>query len=133
MVNVSVDLWDGSYHEVDSNEMAFKIASSMAIQDACRRAKPVILEPMMKVEVVTPEKFMGDVTGNLSSKRGLIEGMEDRGLNKVLKAIVPLSEMFGYMTGLRSMTEGRASFTMEFVRYDIVPQNVAETIVAARK
>ena len=133
IVNVSVELWDGSYHEVDSNEMAFKIAASMAIQDACKRAKPVILEPMMKVEVVTPEKFMGDVTGNISSKRGIIEGMEDRGMNKVLKAIVPLSEMFGYMTALRSMTEGRASFTMEFVRYDIVPNNVAETIIAARK
>ena len=133
IVNVSVDLWDGSYHEVDSNEMAFKIAASMAVQDACRRANPVVLEPMMKVEVVTPEKFMGDVTGNLSSKRGLIEGMEDRGMNKVIKAIVPLSEMFGYMTGLRSMTEGRASFTMEFMRYDIVPNNVAETIIAARK
>ncbi len=133
MVNVSVDLWDGSYHEVDSNEMAFKIAASMAIQDACRAARPVILEPMMKVEVVTPEKFMGDVTGNLSSKRGLIEGMEDRGMNKVVRAIVPLSEMFGYMTGLRSMTEGRAGFTMEFIRYDIVPQNVADTIIASRK
>ena len=133
IVNVSVELWDGSYHEVDSNEMAFKIAASMAIQDACRRAKPVILEPMMKVEVVTPEKFMGDVTGNISSKRGIIEGMEDRGMNKVLRAIVPLSEMFGYMTSLRSMTEGRASFTMEFTRYDIVPNNVAETIIAARK
>ncbi|MCF7833714.1 MAG: elongation factor G [Candidatus Pacebacteria bacterium] len=133
MVNISVDLWDGSYHEVDSNEMAFKIASSMAVQDACRRANPVILEPMMKVEVVTPDKFMGDVTGNLSSKRGLIEGMEDRGMNKVVKAVVPLSEMFGYMTNLRSMTEGRASFTMEFLRYDIVPQNVADTIIASRK
>ena len=133
IVNVSVDLWDGSYHEVDSNEMAFKIAASMAVQDACRRANPVVLEPMMKVEVVTPDKFMGDVTGNLSSKRGLIEGMEDRGMNKVIKAIVPLSEMFGYMTGLRSMTEGRASFTMEFFRYDIVPNNVAETIIASRK
>jgi len=133
MVNVSVELWDGSFHEVDSNEMAFKIAASMAIQDACRAARPVILEPMMKVEVVTPDKFMGDVTGNLSSKRGIIEGLEDRGMNKVVKAIVPLSEMFGYMTGLRSMTEGRASFTMEFTRYDIVPNNVADTIIAARK
>jgi elongation factor G len=133
IVNVSVELWDGSYHEVDSNEMAFKIAASMAIQDACRRAKPVILEPMMKVEVVTPEKFMGDITGNISSKRGIIEGMEDRGMNKVLRAVVPLSEMFGYMTGLRSMTEGRASFTMEFIRYDIVPNNVAEEIIASRK
>ena len=133
IVNISVDLWDGSYHEVDSNEMAFKIAASMAVQDACRRANPVLLEPMMKVEVVVPEKFMGDITGNLSSKRGLIESMEDRGMNKVIRAVVPLSEMFGYMTGLRSMTEGRASFNMEFVRYDIVPNNVAETIIAARK
>jgi elongation factor G len=133
MVNVSVDLWDGSYHEVDSNEMAFKIAASMAIQDACRSARPVILEPMMKVEVVTPDKFMGDVTGSLSSKRGLIDGMEERGMNKAIRAVVPLSEMFGYMTSLRSMTEGRASFTMEFVRYDIVPQNVADTIIAGRK
>jgi elongation factor G len=133
MVNVSVDLYDGSYHDVDSNEMAFKIAASMAIQDACKLAKPVILEPMMQVEVVTPDKFMGDVTGSLSSKRGLIEGMEQRGLNQAVKAVVPLSEMFGYMTTLRSMTEGRAGFTMEFLRYDIVPQNVAETIIAARK
>jgi elongation factor G len=133
MVDVSVDLWDGSYHEVDSNEMAFKIAASMAIQDACKQARPVILEPMMKVEVVTPEKFMGDVAGSMSSKRGLIEGMEARGMNQVVKAVVPLSEMFGYMTSLRSMTEGRASFTMEFLRYDVVPQNVADTIVASRK
>jgi len=133
MVDVSVNLWDGSYHDVDSNEMAFKIASSMAIQDACKIARPVILEPMMKVEVVTPDKFMGDITGSLSAKRGLIEGMEDRGMNKVVKAVVPLSEMFGYMTNLRSMTEGRAGFTMEFLRYDVVPQNVADTIIAARK
>ena len=133
MVDVSVELWDGSYHDVDSNEMAFKIAASMAIQDACKMAKPVILEPMMKVEVVTPEKFMGDVTGNLSSKRGLIEGMEDRGMNKVVKAVVPLSEMFGYMTSLRSMTEGRAGFTMEFLRYDVVPGNVADEIAKSRK
>ena len=133
MVNVSVELWDGSYHEVDSNEMAFKIASSMAVQDAAKRAKPVILEPMMKVEVVTPDKFMGDVTGSLSSKRGLIEGMEDRGMNKVVKAVVPLSEMFGYMTSLRSMTEGRAGFNMEFVRYDVVPQNVADEIIKSRQ
>ncbi len=130
--NVSVDLYDGSYHEVDSNEMAFKIAASMAIQDAARAAKPVILEPMMKVEVVTPDKFMGDVTGSLSSRRGLIEGMETRGLNQVVNAVVPLSEMFGYMTTLRSMTEGRAGFTMEFLRYDIVPQNVADTIIKSR-
>lgn len=132
MENVSVDLYDGSFHEVDSNEMAFKIAASMAIQDAAARAKPVILEPMMKVEVVTPDKFMGDVTGSLSSRRGLIEGMETRGMNQAVKAVVPLSEMFGYMTTLRSMTEGRAGFTMEFLRYDIVPQNVAETIIKSR-
>jgi len=131
--NVSVELYDGSYHDVDSNEMAFKIAASMAVQDACKIARPVILEPMMNVEVVTPEKFMGDVTGSLSSKRGLIEGMEARGMNQAVKAVVPLSEMFGYMTILRSMTEGRASFTMEFLRYDIVPQNVATTIIEARK
>jgi len=133
LVNVSVELWDGSYHDVDSNEMAFKIAASMAMQDACKMAKPVILEPMMKVEVVTPEKFMGDVTGSLSSKRGIIEGMETRGLNQAVKAVVPLSEMFGYMTTLRSMTEGRAGFTMEFIRYDIVPQSVATTIIESRK
>ena len=133
LVNVSVELYDGSYHEVDSNEMAFKIAASMAVQDGARRARPVILEPMMKVEVITPDKFMGDVTGNLSSKRGLIEGMEDRGMNKVVKAVVPLSEMFGFMTSLRSMTEGRAGFNMEFLRYDIVPQNVADEIIKNRK
>jgi elongation factor G len=132
MENVSVDLYDGSFHEVDSNEMAFKIAASMAIQDAAKAARPVILEPMMKVEVVTPDKFMGDVTGSLSSRRGLIEGMETRGMNQVVNAVVPLSEMFGYMTSLRSMTEGRAGFTMEFLRYDIVPQNVAETIIKSR-
>jgi elongation factor G len=131
--NVSIELYDGSFHEVDSNEMAFKIAASMAVQDGAKMAKPVILEPMMKVEVVTPDKFMGDVTGSLSSRRGLIEGMETRGLNQVVNAVVPLSEMFGYMTTLRSMTEGRAGFTMEFLRYDIVPQNVADTIIAARK
>lgn len=133
LVNVSVELWDGSFHDVDSNEMAFKIAASMAVQDACKIARPVILEPMMKVEVVTPEKFMGDVTGSLSSKRGLIEGMESRGLNQVVKAVVPLSEMFGYMTALRSMTEGRAGFTMEFLRYDIVPNSVATSIIESRK
>ncbi len=133
MVDVSVDLWDGSYHDVDSNEMAFKIAASMAIQDACKQARPVILEPMMKVEVITPEKFMGDVAGSMSAKRGIIEGMEARGMNQVVKAVVPLSEMFGYMTTLRSMTEGRAGFTMEFLRYDVVPQNVADTIIAKRK
>ena len=132
MVDISVELYDGSYHDVDSNEMAFKIAASMGVQEAAKRANPVILEPMMKVEVVTPDKFMGDVAGSISSKRGIIEGMEQRGLNQVVKAVVPLSEMFGYMTSLRSMTEGRAGFTMEFLRYDIVPQNVANDIIKSR-
>ena len=133
MVDISAELFDGSYHDVDSSEIAFKIAGSQALQDAARRAGPVILEPVMKVEVVTPEKFMGDVTGNLSSKRGQIEGMEERGMNKAIKAKVPLSEMFGYITTLRSMTEGRASFTMEFDHYEIVPTNVAQGIIEARK
>jgi len=133
MVDISIELYDGSYHDVDSSEIAFKIASSMAFQDAAKKAKPVLLEPLMKVEVVTPEKFMGDVTGNLSSKRGQVEGMEDRGMNKAINALVPLSEMFGYITSLRSMTEGRASFTMEFSHYAQVPTNVAETIIAGRK
>lgn len=132
MVDISVELFDGSYHDVDSSEIAFKIAGSMAFQEAANRAKPVILEPIMKVEIVTPEKFMGDVAGSMNSKRGQIESMTDRGLNKVLVAKVPLSEMFGYMTSLRSMTEGRAGFTMEFDRYEIVPPNVAKTISEAR-
>jgi len=124
MVDISVELYDGSYHEVDSSEIAFKLAAIMAFQEAAKRARPVILEPIMKVEVVMPEKFMGDITGNLSAKRGQIEGMEDRGLNKAIKATVPLSEMFGYVTTLRSMTEGRGSATMEFGHYAIVPPNV---------
>ncbi len=133
LVDVSVELYDGSYHDVDSSEMAFKIAGSMAVQDAARRAKPVLLEPIMKVEVVTPEKFMGEVTGNLSSKRGQIEAMEDRGEVKVVRAKVPLAELFGYVTTLRSMTEGRASANMEFAEYAPVPANVAQTIIEGRK
>ena len=131
-VDISVELYDGSYHDVDSSEIAFKIAGSQAFQDAAKRAKPVILEPIMKVEVVTPEKFMGDVNGNLSSKRGQVESMEDRGGNKVILAKVPLSEMFGYTTTLRSMTEGRASSTMEFDHYAVVPANVAKDIIDSR-
>lgn len=133
MEDISVELNDGSYHDVDSSEIAFKIAASQAFQEAAARAKPVILEPIMKVEVVMPEKFMGDITGHLTSKRGQIESMEDRGMAKVVHAKVPLSEMFGYTTALRSMTEGRGSMTMEFDHYEVVPQNVAETIKAARK
>ncbi|HWH16218.1 MAG TPA: elongation factor G [Candidatus Paceibacterota bacterium] len=133
MVDVSVDLYDGSYHEVDSSEIAFKIAASQAFQEAAQKARPAILEPIMKVEVVIPEQFMGDITGNLSGKRGAIESMEDRGMNKVVNAKVPLSEMFGYTTTLRSMTEGRGSMTMEFDHYEVVPTNVANDIIASRK
>ena len=133
MADVSVELYDGSYHDVDSSEIAFKIAASQAFQEAANRAKPVLLEPVMKVEVVTPDKFMGDVTGNLSSKRGQVEGTEDRGMSKAVRAAVPLSEMFGYMTQLRSMTEGRASFTMEFSHYAPVPNNIADEVVSRRK
>ncbi|MEK7192628.1 MAG: elongation factor G, partial [Patescibacteria group bacterium] len=133
LVNVSVTLIHGSYHDVDSSEIAFKLAASMAVQDACKKARPVILEPVMKMEVITPDKFMGDITGNLNSKRGQIESMEDRGQYKVIRAKVPLSEMFGYVTQLRSMTEGRASSNMEFAEYAIVPKNVADTIITSRK
>ena len=133
MVDVSVDLYDGSYHEVDSSEIAFKIAASQAFQEAAQKARPAILEPIMKVEVVIPDQFMGDITGNLSGKRGAIESMEERGMNKVVNAKVPLSEMFGYTTTLRSMTEGRGSMTMEFDHYEVVPQNVANDIIASRK
>lgn len=132
MTDISAELNYGSYHDVDSSEIAYKIAASQAFQEAARRAKPVILEPIMKVEVVVPEKFMGDITGNLSGKRGQIEAMEDRGDLKVVRAKVPLSEMFGYVTSLRSMTEGRGSSTMEFDHYAVVPQNVATTIIEAR-
>ncbi|MDP2655424.1 MAG: elongation factor G, partial [bacterium] len=133
MVDISVDLYDGSYHDVDSSEIAFKIAASMAFQEAAARAKAVILEPIMRIEVIVPEQFMGDITGNISGKRGQIEGMDERGLNKVVKAKVPLSEMFGYTTTLRSMTEGRGSMTMEFDHYDTVPKNIADDIIASRK
>jgi len=133
MVDVSVDLYDGSFHDVDSSEIAFKIAASMAFQDGAKQAKPVILEPIMNVEVVVPEQFMGDITGSLSGKRGAIESMEDRGMNKAIHAKVPLSEMFGYTTSLRSMTEGRGSMTMEFDHYEVVPNNVAQDIIASRK
>jgi len=133
MVDLSIELYDGSYHDVDSSEIAFKVAASMAFQEATKHAKAVILEPIMKVEVVMPEKFMGDISGHLSSRRGQIESMEDRGMNKVVKATVPLSEMFGYVTSLRSMTEGRGMSTMEFSHYAVVPNNVATTIIESRK
>jgi elongation factor G len=131
VVDVKAELYDGSYHEVDSNEMAFKIAGSMAIQDAVKKAGPVLLEPVMKVVVVTPEEFMGDVIGDLNSKRGRIESMEDLTVGiKEITAYVPLGEMFGYTTNLRSSTQGRASSSMELAHYADVPNNVAEAIIA---
>jgi len=133
MVNVSCELTFGSYHDVDSSEIAYKIAGSQAFQEAAKRARPVILEPIMKLEVLFPDKFMGDVTGSISSKRGTIEEMTERGQAKVLHAMVPLSEMFGYTTQLRSMTSGQGSATMEFDHYEVVPKNVEATIVEARK
>ncbi|MEX0919462.1 MAG: elongation factor G [Parcubacteria group bacterium] len=132
MTDISAELNYGSYHDVDSSEIAYKIAASQAFQEAAKKARPVILEPIMKVEVVVPEKFMGDITGNLSGKRGQIEAMEDRGELKVVRATVPLSEMFGYVTNLRSMTEGRGSSTMEFAHYAVVPAGVAQTIISDR-
>ena len=134
LVNISCELTFGSYHDVDSSEIAYKIAASQAFQEAAKRARPVILEPIMKVEVTAPEKFFGDVTGSLSSKRAQIEGFDDRpGGIKVIRAMVPLSEMFGYTTQLRSMTEGRGNAGMEFDHYEIVPPNVEKTIVESRK
>ncbi len=133
MVNVSCELTFGSYHDVDSSEIAYKIAGSQAFQEGAKRAKPVILEPIMKLEVLFPEKFMGDVTGSISSKRGTIQEMTERGQAKVLHAMVPLSEMFGYTTQLRSMTSGQGSATMEFDHYEVVPKNVETSIVEARK
>jgi elongation factor G len=130
MSDIKVTLYDGSYHEVDSSEMAFKIAGSMALKEAARRAKAVLLEPIMAVEVVVPEEYMGDVIGDLNSRRGRIEGMELRGTSQIIKSMVPLSEMFGYATELRSRTQGRGSFTMHFGRYEEVPANLAEEIVS---
>jgi len=131
VVDVKAELYDGSFHEVDSSEMAFKIAGSIALQDGVRKAAPVLLEPIMKVVVVTPESFMGDVIGDLNSKRGRIESMEDlqSGI-KEITAFVPLGEMFGYTTNLRSMSQGRASSSMELAHYADVPSNVAQTIIA---
>jgi elongation factor G len=129
VVDVKVTLFDGSYHDVDSNEMAFKIAGSMALKEGVRRAKPVLLEPIMKVEVVTPEDYSGDVIGDLNRRRGQIQGMEDGPSGKVITAEVPLAEMFGYATSVRSMSQGRATFTMEFAKYMEVPNNVADAVL----
>lgn len=130
VVDIKVTVYDGSYHEVDSSEMAFKMAGSMAFQAACKKAQPIIMEPIMKVEVTTPEAYMGDVIGDLNSKRGQIQEMFDRGQIKVIKAIVPLASMFGYATTLRSISQGRANYSMEFGQYSEVPRNVADTIIA---
>jgi elongation factor G len=130
MVDVKATLFDGSYHDVDSNEMAFKIAGSMAFKEAARKASPVLLEPVMAVEVVTPEDFAGVIMGDLSSRRGRIEGMEHRAGSQVIKAIVPLAEMFGYATHMRSSTQGRAEYSMHFARYEEAPRSVAEEIIA---
>jgi len=133
LVDLSVTLFDGSFHEVDSSEMAFKIAGSMAFQSAAKKAKPVLLEPVMKLEVVIPSDFFGDVIGDLSARRGKIEQTEDRLQMKVIDAKVPLAEMFGYATALRSLTEGRGTFTMEFDHYDEVPGNIAQEIVDGKR
>jgi elongation factor G len=133
MVDVKATVHDGSYHEVDSSEMAFKIAASMAIKDAVGKASPVVLEPMMRVEVTMPEQFMGDVIGDLNSRRGQVDGMDSRGSTQVVRAFVPLAEMFGYATELRSMTQGRASYSMELSHYAEVPGNLAQELVAKSK
>ena len=130
MTGVEVDLYEGSYHEVDSSEIAFKIAGSMAFQDACKRARPVIMEPIMAVEAVTPEEYMGSIVGDITSRRGRIQSMEARGNAQVISARVPLSEMFGYATDLRSMSQGRANYTMQFAAYEQAPKSVSEEIVA---
>ncbi|MHB1361590.1 MAG: translation factor GTPase family protein, partial [Thermoleophilia bacterium] len=129
MVGVKVTLVDGSYHDVDSSEMAFRIAGSMALKAGVAKAKPVLLEPVMEVEVVVPEEYMGDVIGDLNSRRGKIEGMEPRGKAQVIRARIPLAEMFGYATDLRSLSQGRAVYTMQFDRYEEVPSSIATGIV----
>jgi elongation factor G len=132
MVDIKVTLVDGKYHDTDSSEIAFKVAGSLAFKEAARRAKPVLLEPIFAVEVVTPEDFLGDVIGDLSKRRGRVEGQDRRGNALAVTARVPLSEMFGYATDLRSNTQGRATYTMQFDSYDEVPPNIAEKIVEGR-
>ena len=130
VVDVKVTLYDGSYHDVDSNEMAFKIAGSMGFREGARKAKPVLLEPVMRVEIVTPEEYMGTVNGDLNRRRGILQGTEESPSGKIIKAEVPLSEMFGYATDLRSATQGRAVYTMEFEKYNEVPANIAESMIS---
>ncbi len=132
VVDCKVTLYDGSYHDVDSSEIAFKIAGSMAFKEGAKKAKPVLLEPIMKVEVSTPEDYMGDINGDLNRRRGVLQGLEDAPLGKIVRAEVPLSEMFGYATDVRSMSQGRAAYTMEFSHYSIVPNNVAQEVIESR-
>jgi elongation factor G len=132
VVDVKVTLYDGSYHEVDSSEMAFKIAGSMCFKEAAAKARPVLLEPIMKVEVVTPEEYMGDVMGDLNSRRGMVQGLEEAPAGRIIRAEVPLGAMFGYATDLRSATQGRATYSMEFAKYQEVPASIAETITKRR-
>jgi elongation factor G len=130
MDDVKIELYDGSYHDVDSSELAFKIAGSMAFKDAAKRAHPVLLEPVMRVEVVVPEEYMGDVIGDITRRRGHIQSMEARGGSQVINSRVPLSEMFGYATDLRSSTQGRGSYSMHFDRYEQTPASVSEEVIA---
>jgi len=129
VVDVKVTLFDGSYHDVDSNEMAFKIAGSMGFKEGCKKAKPVLLEPIMKVEVVTPPEFLGDIMGDLMRRRGIVQGQEDSPSGKIVRAEVPLAEMFGYATSMRSATQGRATYSMEFEKYSETPAAVAEAVI----
>ena len=129
LIDVKATIFDGSYHEVDSSEMAFKIAASMALKDAKNKCKPVILEPIMKVQVVVPEEYLGTVMGDITSRRGRPLGQESRGNALAINAMVPLAEMFGYATSLRSNTQGRGNYTMEFDHYEEVPRNIAEEII----
>ena len=133
MVDIKATVYDGSYHDVDSSEMAFKIAGSMAFKAGVAKAEPVLLEPYMKVEVIVPEDYMGDVIGDINSRRGRIEGMESRANAQSIRAFVPLAEMFGYATDLRSKTQGRGNYSMEFDHYEDVPKNISEAIVAKLK
>jgi elongation factor G len=129
MVDLRATLLDGSYHEVDSSELAFKIAASMGFKEAARRGQPVLLEPVMSVEVVVPEEYMGDVIGDLNSRRGRIESLEARSGSQIIRAMVPLAEMFGYATNMRSRTQGRATYTMHFARYEETPSSISEEII----
>ena len=132
MLGVHANVYDGSYHEVDSSEMAFHIAGSLAFKEAMQKGSPVLLEPIMKVEVTMPEEYMGDVIGDINSRRGRIEGMEDIGGGKMVKGYVPLAEMFGYSTDLRSKTQGRGNYSMFFERYEQVPKSVQEKVLSAK-